>query len=280
MTKNKLIIVAILFVGTLFFACTKEEKPAQISDKDTQSYVNPLEWDTVSIFPGMWQSTGTDKSPENNYFDTETPGHYYDDSDTAEDLKRSMQTAIYTPTELFPSLCEFVMVEVHKCGEQYDFYQVWYMYDYATENVLCYYGGQWYIVQNYDLLVLDLACLSEGYTYDKYVRSHLSSWENDAPTFYYTRFFARNTGFDPSFYSDFVNVTPVENMTEDKAIALGRAEAEPLGYPYFLECYHDPYTDYWCIKFSNEYRGEKLVNVYLDCNGCTIQITPYPLMLK
>lgn len=141
--------------------------------------------------------------------------------------------------------------------------------------MLCYYDGDWYNVQNYDLLVSDLACLSENYTYDKYLLPYGINWDDGDPIFYYTKFFGRETGFDPSYYSDFVNVTPVEDMTEEKAIELARAEAARLGYPIYKCCYYDPFTDYWCVDYADgsEYSKYSIL-IYLDPTGCTVQITP------
>lgn len=276
MNKLPLLAAAILLAGTLLSACTGRED-AQTSTTQAPSYVNPLKWDTVQVNRGTWRSLGKDKAADQNYYEPVNIGYYYSDAITAQDMKRSLRSATYTPTDAFPEFCEFVMVEFFRDGDYHDSYQIWYLYDYATQDVLCYSDGQWYDVQNYDLLVLDLAVLGESYTYDKYL-TELPDATPSKFMFVFPKFFARDTGFDPSYYTGFLNTTPVEDMTEEKAIAFASAEAERLGFFQYHTCLYDPLTGYWCVDFSRDDMAE-FVHIYLDQTGCTVQITPYELIL-
>ncbi|MGM9681042.1 MAG: hypothetical protein ACI3XR_06005 [Eubacteriales bacterium] len=292
MKKTAICLAGILLVSTLTLSCTGGDKPAETTGET--EYINPDKWDTVRIYRGIWYSRDYDEDTmwvppeEDGYYCPENIGYDYPDAMTTPDLQRSMRTASYTKTEVELDICEYVQVCFFRDGKEKDRYVVTYYYDYLTEKVYCRYEQQLYLVSDYDLLVSDLVCLTESYTYDKYISV---LWESDDESeegghdiyeLYYTKFFARDTGFDPSTYSGFLNTDPVDGMTEDVAIALAKAEAERLGYSGFMVCAKDPFTGYWLVEFSDDSPSiyYDYVQIFMNEAGQTIQITPCRMTLS
>lgn len=134
MNKLLLLAAAILLAGTLLSACGRQEKSAQTSSTQTSFKPPQPTWDTTHIYRGLWHNTEDYDFPDFQNCIPENIGYDYPDSFTEKDLKRSMRTAIYTPTGSAPDSCEFVMVEFRRNGYYKDSYQIWYMYDYSAEK--------------------------------------------------------------------------------------------------------------------------------------------------